>query len=226
MKTSRLFWWEWLLIVVLVAGWVVLNAFVSQWLRTSVGLVMLVAVIVCEHRDRECREEDEAILRDKQRQMEKMWASLHESGRAEQAVPARPAVRHAARRNELSYLKFVRPAFTRRAFVEAHYWAVKALVEGEAGARREMNLCRAAWTTAGRLEHYGTPREDYPAEAALLSVAVLWLSCGMNVARAKRRILRLANAGFEDARKYCAVARLQGMRYESSESKAKDSDGQ
>ena len=200
MKLPKLSRGQWSLAFGILAVFLAVVIFSRQRLRTAVVFAVVTAVVVCERRLK--RAQAEEAQPEPAEDPARNTAAPVASPAAETSRPADPSP---ASLPEMAgkYLRIARFAFDRKALVEANFWAMKSALEGGgAEARRLMDRYRSVWVAKGCPDDPGGPREDYPEESILISVAVFWLNSGINAVRAKNRLKRLADGGNDDAARY------------------------
>lgn len=199
--------------LLLVAVFVLLEVFAShQRLRVAALFAAGVAVFVCERstRSKAARDRSEAI--DAEAELMRQRAEEKDNGGVlYRGMQAKEAGEKNVRRNAADslkgFLRLAEYAIQRGEPVEAHYWALKALLAGESGARSAMNRYRIVWKSQGCHSYHGRHRVDFTEDKANLSLAALRASCRINEIGSKNMIVHLARHGDEDALAYLNLIR-------------------
>lgn len=199
--------------LLLVAVFVLLEVFAShQRLRVAALFAAGVAVFVCERstRSKAARDRSEAI--DAEAELMRQRAEAKEKGgvlyRSMQAKErSETNVRRNAADSLKGFLRLAEYAIQRGEPVEAHYWALKALLAGESGARSAMTRYRIVWKSRGCHSYHGGYRGDFSKHNAKLSLAALRVSCRIDEIGSKNMIVHLARHGDEEALAYLNLIR-------------------
>lgn len=189
-------WKEWTLVTVLTVAFVLLEVIFAQRVRIALCYGAILTVIICEWRLRVSMrrnvEDEKALIKGVERLLR---PSKRPQKRREESVlnvcPGSEAEK---------YLRRAERAYDSKALIEAHFWAIRAVLSGGGPAAQHlMTRYRSMWVAEGGPHDPGGFREDYTEDCSLISVAVMWLNSGLNVMRAKSRLKRFASAGNEDA---------------------------